>query len=317
MTEIPPYAAIAADLRRQIAAGELRPGDRVPSTRQLARAAGVAMATAAKALTVLRNEGVVLARPRSGTVVAPAAAGPGSASGTPDGPPGDGSPVDGPTRDRLLRTAIALADAEGLTAVSMRAVAARLGVAPMTLYRQVRDKDDLLASMSDAAFAESPLPTELPPGWRDRLELAVRGLWRVHRKHPWLAQVTPLTRPLAVPSLLAYSELMLAALTDRGLEPIKAFDLNVLLYNFVTGIAINLDAEARAAAASGRSDEEWITEQTPALGALADTGRFPAFAAVITAMGEVDGGYDLDLDRLFELGLRHLLDGLALTLDAD
>lgn len=310
MTEVPPYAAIVAELRRQIASGELRPGDRVPSTRQLARASGVAMATAAKALTVLRNEGVVLARPRSGTVVAPDAAGPGPAPATSD------TPVDGPTRERVLRTAIALADAEGLAAVSMRAVAARLGVAPMTLYRHVRDKDDLLAAMSDAAFADAPLPDEVPPGWRERVELAVRGLWRVHRRHPWLAQVTPLTRPLAVPSLLAYSELMLAAMMERGLDPIAAFDRNVLLYNFVTGIAINLDAEARAAAASGLSDEEWITRQTPALGALADTGRFPAFATVIVAMDRTDGGYDLDLDRLFELGLRQLLDGLALTLDA-
>ncbi len=272
------------------------------------------MATAAKALTVLRNEGVVLARPRSGTVVAPDATAPDSGSGIPDPPPGDGAPVAGPTRDRLLRTAIALADAEGLSAVSMRAIAGRLGVAPMTLYRHVRDKDDLLASMSDAAFAESPLPADLPAGWRERVELAVRGLWAVHQRHPWLAQVTPLTRPLAASSLLAYSELMPAAITDRGLDPITAFELNVLLYNFVTGIAINLDAEARAAAASGLSDEEWISEQTPDLDALADSGRYPAFAAVLTAMGR-QGGYDLDLDRLFELGLRHLLDGLVLTLD--
>ncbi|WP_152366042.1 TetR/AcrR family transcriptional regulator C-terminal domain-containing protein [Microlunatus speluncae] len=309
MTDQPPYAAIAADLRRRIGIGELRPGDRVPSTRQLARQAGVAMATAAKALTVLRNEGVVVARPRSGTVVAPATAGT-------DPTPAEGSrPASGsePTRDRLLQTAVALADAEGLTAVSMRAVAARLGVSPMTLYRHIRDKDDLLASMSDAAFAESPLPTDLPAGWRERIEVAARGLWAVHQRHPWLAHVTPLTRPLAAPSLLAYSELMLAALLDRGLDPITAFDLNVLLYNFVTGIAINLEAEARAAAASGLSDEEWITEQTPDLDALAGSGRYPAFATVLSAMGRLDGGYDLVLDRLFELGLRHLLDGITLT----
>ena len=180
MSEKAPYAAIAADLRRRIADGELRPGDRVPSTRQLARASGVAMATAAKALTVLRHEGLVVARPRSGTVVAPAA---GPSPAIPAAPQAG----DGPTRERLLRTAIALADAEGLTAVSMRAVATRLGVAPMTLYRQVRDKDDLLASMSDAVFAASPPPTELPSGWRERLEVAVRGLWRVHQQHPWLA----------------------------------------------------------------------------------------------------------------------------------
>lgn len=299
MTETP-YLAIAAELRRRIAAGELRPGERAPSTRQLARDTGVAMATAAKALTVLRTEGVVVTRPRSGTVVAsaPAANATGPAAG------------DEPTRDRLLQAAIGIADAEGLGAVSIRAVAGRLGVAPMTLYRHIRDKNDLLASMSETVFAASPPPAELPEGWRDRVELAARGLWQVHQRHPWLAQVTPLSRPLTSPGLLAYSELMLGALLDHGVEPHAAFDLNVLLYNFVTGVAANLEAEARAAEASGVSDEEWIEAITPGLGVLAESGRFPAFTTVITAVQGRPGGYDLDLDRLFELGLRLLLDGL-------
>lgn len=295
-----PYLAIAADLRRRISAGELRPGERVPSTRQLARETGVAMATAAKALTVLRTEGVVVTRPRSGTVVAPE---PGSTA------PGSAA-ADEPTRDRLLQAAIALADADGLGAVSIRAVAGRLGVAPMALYRHIRDKNDLLASMSEAVFAASPPPDELPVGRRDRIELAVRGLWRVHQRHPWLARVTPLSRPLTSAGLLAYSELMLGALLDYGLRPLAAFDTNVLLYNFVTGIAVNLDAEARAAEASGVSDEEWIADLTPDLGALAGSGRYPAFASVMGSLQESDGGYDLDLDRLLELGLRTLLDGL-------
>ncbi|MFC7624468.1 TetR/AcrR family transcriptional regulator C-terminal domain-containing protein [Microlunatus sp. GCM10028923] len=301
-----PYRAIAADLRRRIAVGELRPGDRVPSTRQLARESGVAMATAAKALTALRSEGIVVTRPRSGTVVAPADGSSEPGAGSTD--PGAGTSE--PTRDRLLQVAVALADVEGLGAVSIRAVAGRLGVAPMALYRHIRDKNDLLASMSEAVFAEAPLPDELPAGWRDRIELAARGLWRVHQRHPWLAQVTPLSRPLTSPGLLAYSELMLGALLDHGLDPLAAFDLNVLLYNFVTGIAVNLEAEARAAEGSGVSDEEWIDTITPDLGRLTGSGRFPAFARVMASLQERDGGYDLDLDRLFELGLRLLLDGI-------
>lgn len=298
-----PYLVIAADLRRRIAEGELRPGQRVPSTRQLAKESGVAMATAAKALTLLRTEGVVVTRPRSGTVVAPAAAD----AETPAAMTGE------PARDRLLQAAVTLADAEGLGAVSIRAVAGRLGVAPMALYRHIRDKDDLLASMSEAVYAASPPPGELPPAWRDRVELAVRGMWRLHQRHPWLAQVTPLSRPLTSPGLLAYSDIVLGALLDHGLEPLAAFDTNVLLYNFVTGIAANLEAEARAAEASGVSDEEWIDAITPDLGVLTATGRFPAFTTVITALQGRTGGYDLDLDRLFELGLRALLDGVGRT----
>lgn len=81
----PPYQRIVADLRRRITDGELRPGDRVPSTRQLAIRWGVALATATKALTTLRQEGLVRAEARVGTVVAqpePAAVEPEALRGT-------------------------------------------------------------------------------------------------------------------------------------------------------------------------------------------------------------------------------------------
>ena len=69
MAEQAPYLRIAADIRHRITAGELRPGQRVPSTRALVREWGVAMATAAKALAVLAEQGWVRAVPGSGTVV--------------------------------------------------------------------------------------------------------------------------------------------------------------------------------------------------------------------------------------------------------
>jgi AcrR family transcriptional regulator len=58
----------------------------------------------------------------------------------------------------------------------MRRVAGELGVATMSLYRHVTDKDDLLARMMDASFSEWPFPDDPPEGWRDRLELATRML---------------------------------------------------------------------------------------------------------------------------------------------
>lgn len=298
MPDGPPYLAIAAALRDQITSGALGPGDKVPSTRQLAGHWGVAMATAAKALTLLRQEGVVEARPRSGTVVAPVR------------PTAPASPPDGePSRERVLSAAIRLADADGLAAVSMRAVAAEIGVAPMTLYRHVRDKDDLLAAMSDAAFAELPPPDDPPSDSRALLELAARRLWEIHKRHPWLAHVTPLNRPMVLPNLLVYSELMLSAAALERLGPGDAYDHVVLLYNYVLGVARNIDAERRAATSTGLSDEQWVAAQQPRIAALVGTGRFPRFQAVFADLDE--HGYDLDLDRIFELGLRHLLDGIT------
>lgn len=71
MTTEPPYLAIAAELRRRVRSGELSPGDRVPSTRAITREWGVAMATATKALGVLRQEGLVRPEAGVGTVVVP------------------------------------------------------------------------------------------------------------------------------------------------------------------------------------------------------------------------------------------------------
>ena len=70
----PPYQRIAHSLRRRIESGRLRPGDRVPSTRAMARKWGVALATAAHALSALGSEGLVRTVPRAGTVVANVAA---------------------------------------------------------------------------------------------------------------------------------------------------------------------------------------------------------------------------------------------------
>ncbi|MEU1814791.1 GntR family transcriptional regulator [Streptomyces roseifaciens] len=325
-TSVPPYLRIAAELRRRIADGELAPGDRVPSTRQIAEDFGVALATATKVLTTLRQEGLVQARPRVGTVVAgperprperarperaprAAAAAPaakGAAAPAP-APPGTEHEL---TRARIVRAAVSIADAEGLASLSMRGVAGRLGVAAMSPYRYVTSKDDLVLLMADEVLAELAYPDDAPAGWRQRLELGARALWAVHRRHPWLAHIGPLTRPLAVPRLIGYSEWMLGALDGHGLAPSTMLDLNVLLYSYVQGTAVHLEREAQAASESGLSGEEWMDSQAAAYDALTSSGRYPVFAKVIGAFAEGDG-YDLRLDEVFELGLTSMLDGLT------
>ncbi|MGS2617688.1 TetR/AcrR family transcriptional regulator C-terminal domain-containing protein [Micromonospora sp. LZ34] len=307
MTE-PPYQRIVADLRRRITEGELRPGDRVPSTRQLAIRWGVALATATKALTTLRQEGLVRAEPRVGTVVAQPE--PAVVSGSSPHAPGAGVGSDRElSGERIVQVAIEIADAEGLEALSMRGIAARLGASTMSTYRHVASKDDLVMLMADAAFGELPPTAQDAEGWRERVEGAVRTLWTLHRRHPWLAHLSPLTRPLPLPSLLAHGEQILAALKDAGLGAVTTLDLQVLLYSYVQGLAVNLEREAHAQAATGLSDDEWMRQQGPAMGAIAATGRYPAFAGLMASFA-VDG-YDLDLDRIFELGLRLMLDGFT------
>ncbi|MDI3389456.1 GntR family transcriptional regulator [Streptomyces sp. B-S-A8] len=309
----PPYLRIVDEIRRRIADGELAPGDRVPSTRRIAEEWGVALATATKALTTLRLEGVVETRPRAGTVVARSASpahDPRTAAPTPASPSATEPEL---TRERIVRTAIEIADAEGLSGLSMRGVAARLGVAAMSPYRYVSGKDELVLLMADAAYGDQGCPVDVPEGWRPRVETGVRTLWSLHRRHPWLAQLGPLTRPLLVPNLMVHGEWLLNALDGHGLDATTLFDIHVLLYSHVQGLAVHLEREAHAEAATGRSDQQWMDDHASDLRELTDSGRFPTFAKVVGSFA--DEGYDLRLDALLELGLKALLDGLTPTIE--
>jgi AcrR family transcriptional regulator len=190
----------------------------------------------------------------------------------------------------------------------MRGVAARLGVAAMSPYRYVPSKDDLVLLMADAAFGEETYPAEAPEGWRSRVECGARTLWTLYRRHPWLAQLGSLTRPLLVPNLMVHGEWMLGALDGHGLDPVALFDIHVLIYSHVQGLAVHLEWEAHAEASTGQSEDQWMDSRASALQALVEDGRFPTFAKVV---GAFDDGYDLRLDVLFECGLTALLDGLT------
>ena len=288
-------ARIAADLRSRIAAGEFGPGDRVPSTRELTRQWGVAMATATRALSLLQDEGVLRSVRGVGTVVAARRA---------TARPVRRRATQSPARDDVVRAAIAVADAEGLATLSMRRIAAELGIPTMTLYQHVAGKDDLVMLMIDRAFGAEPLPAQPAPDWRAALEIAARVEWAAFRRHPWLAPAMSLTRPQLVPSALAYTEWVLEALDGRGLDTATAFTVHIMLFNYVRGMAVNLESEAQAEAESGLTADEWMDANADTLTSLAASGDFPHFERIAS----ID--FDLDLDALFELGLRCLLDGL-------
>ncbi|MFH8380468.1 TetR/AcrR family transcriptional regulator C-terminal domain-containing protein [Kitasatospora sp. NPDC018058] len=315
---VPPYRRIVDQIARRITDGTLAPGERVPSTRRIAREWNVALATATKALTTLRLEGLVETLPRVGTVVAARQA----PRRRPSAPSAEASPTavsaaSGAavelSREAIVRAALEIADREGLAALSMRSVAARLGVAAMSPYRYVPSKDDLVLLMADAVFGEETYPAEPTGDWRARLELGAHTLWRTYRRHPWLAQVGALTRPLMLPALMDHAEWALAALDGHGLDAATMLDLHVLLYCYVQGVAVHLEREAQAEAGTGLTEEQWMDHQGPALAALVAGERHPVFARTV---GSVGGGYDLDLDSLFAFGLGPMLDGVGAMIEA-
>ncbi|NUT39534.1 MAG: GntR family transcriptional regulator [Thermoactinospora sp.] len=287
-----PYLRIVADLTRDIA--RLHPGDRIPSTRQIAKDYGVAMATATKVLTTLQNQGLVHALPGVGTVVSDP----------------HHTPRPAAEKHQLLATALHIADTEGLAALTMRRLATELGLPTMSLYRHIRDKDTLLLHMTDAALGEIPLPDPPPPGWRAQLDTLARLQWATYRRHPWLAQVISFTRPMFARAGMAHTEWALRALNHLGLPPNDTFHAALALATYVRGVAVNLETEAAFTQDSGFDEEQWLAGQEPELHAILDDGDHPNLTALIA-----DPALDYDLDSLFDHGLHRLLDGIAHLID--
>ncbi|MER7004510.1 TetR/AcrR family transcriptional regulator C-terminal domain-containing protein [Dactylosporangium sp. NPDC000555] len=291
---VPPYRRIAAEVRRRIEAGELRPGDRVPSARAITEEWGVAIATATKAHAALREEGLTVARPGVGTVVAGPA------------PRRDHEL----THERIVTTAIAIADADGLAELSMRRIAVTLGVATMSLYRHVPSRDDLTLAMIDAAFGDLRLPPRLPGGWRAGLELCARRQWALFKRHPWLGPSMSLTRPQPAPNALRLTEWVIAAFDGTSVPLDQRMYIQILLFSFVRGAASALEPEAEAMRESGLTADQWMDSQAAAMNRLNITGGMPNIQQLTTA------DFDFDLDKLFEFGLARLLDGIDLFVRA-
>jgi AcrR family transcriptional regulator len=315
----PPYRQIAAAVRRRIVTGELRPGDRVPSARQLTREFGVAIATATKVLAELRRDGLVRAVPGVGTVVAaPEPPGPPvvdagrrdpSPAPTPDRRRAGREPAAELSRERIVRAAIDIADAEGMASLSMRRVAMALDVATMSLYRHVRGKDELVLFMIDTAIGEERLPRTPPADWRAALDHVSRLQWRLFRRHRWLGPALSLTRPQIAPNAILHTEWVLRVLHGLGLGAAAMMHVHTTLFIFVRGLATSLETEAEAERDTGMTSDEWIETQEAAFTAVAASGAFEMFARLLR---ETD--VDMDVDTLFEFGLARLLDGFAVLL---
>ena len=302
-----PYRVIAASIRARIATGELRPGQRAPSIRQIAQRWGVAIATATKVTAMLRDEGLIETRIGSGAVVcAPRGAEqPGRTAAAGEAVARRSGPSEsGPHRELLVRSAVAIADTEGLEAVSMRRLAADLGTGPMSLYRHVANKEELLALMADAIFRNLDLPEPGTRGWRADLELIARAQWQLCHRHLWLPRVVSFTRPMLTPKMLAQTEWTLVALDGFGLSPETRMREALALHSLVMAAALTMAYEKEAEQNTGLTHDGWRAEQRDRAERLLGSGEFPHLAAVPLDTAT-------DLEAMFEYSLARHLDGFA------
>ena len=175
------------------------------------------------------------------------------------------------SRAQVVAAAIAIADAEGLEALTMRRLAAELGAGVMSLYTYVRDKDDLVDQMVDQVSAYEPTgePADLLTlaGWQRDLML----------RHPWLLSALP-NRQLVGANTLGSLERGLAALAPTGLPGGAKMEILALLTGFVAGYV----SHERAQAAAGITDPERIAAHVAQLRTAVATGAYPELARVLT-----------------------------------
>ncbi|WP_433056137.1 TetR/AcrR family transcriptional regulator [Dactylosporangium sp. CS-033363] len=207
----------------------------------------------------------------------------------------------------IVAVAVALADEEGLPAVSMRKVAERLGVTAMSLYTYVPSKSELLDVMVDAVAGEAVRDAYASGGWRDRLTEVARSNWELYRRHPWLLQVAT-SRPVLGPNTIAKYDCELRAFDGTGVSDVETDQLLSLVLDYVTGAARAAVLADQAEQRTGRSDTEWWEAWAPLLSEVLDPARYPTAARIGQAAGEEYGAGNPA--RAFAFGLDRVLDGI-------
>ncbi|WEO99936.1 TetR/AcrR family transcriptional regulator [Streptomyces sp. FXJ1.172] len=203
------------------------------------------------------------------------------------------------SREAITAAAVALADAEGLEAVTMRKVAAQVGAGVMSLYSYAPDKETLLELMVDHVSGELPT-TNTPTGdWRAGLK-AIAHLQRTHMlRHPWLPAALA-ARRIPGPNTLAFLERALAVLRPTKLDGAAKLEVFAQLTAFVAGHVAHEIARTAASQSPDRAAAE-----ARYLAAVAADGRHPELAEALAAPGR-----PLTPEATFTRFLNRLINGL-------
>jgi AcrR family transcriptional regulator len=202
------------------------------------------------------------------------------------------------TRDRVLRAAVALADAGGIGSLSMRKLGVELGVEAMSLYNHVASKSDLLDGMIDVVFAEIDLPTD-GVDWRAAMRRRAVSAREVLARHSWATGLME-TRTSPGPATLRHHDAVLGVLRGAGFSVAMAGHAYSLLDSYVYGFAMQ---EATLPFDTGQETAA-LAQSILARGAPGELPHLTEF----TVEHVMKPGYDYGAE--FEYGLDLILDGL-------
>jgi AcrR family transcriptional regulator len=204
------------------------------------------------------------------------------------------------SRERVLLSAVALADDIGIEALSMRKLADELAVVPMALYKHVANKEELLDGMVDVIVGEIDPPAP-GPDWRSAVRQRILSVRRSLQRHPWAPAVIE-SRTNPSPCVLAYMDSMIAMFRGGGfsidLTHHAMHTLGSRLYGFTQEVF---------------NDSQPMDSQTSATLAQEMAGRYPHIAEMVRAVYHdqasiVGSGCDDQFE--FEFALDLLLEGL-------
>ncbi|MET3370474.1 TetR/AcrR family transcriptional regulator C-terminal domain-containing protein [Arthrobacter sp. M2012083] len=202
------------------------------------------------------------------------------------------------SRERVLESAVALADESGLAALTIRTLAQSMGTKPMSLYYYVANKDEILDGIVDMVFSEIEMPA--PGGdWRAEMQRRAHGVRSALRRHPWAVGLLE-SRSAPGPATLRHHEATLATLREAGFSVELTAHAYALLDSYIYGFAL----QEAALPFEGRDTAAEVTE--PIMERFA-TGEYPRMVE-IAVEHVLKPGYDFGDE--FGFGLNLILEGL-------
>jgi AcrR family transcriptional regulator len=209
------------------------------------------------------------------------------------------------SRAAIAAAAVAIADGDGLDAVTMRHVAARLGMGTMSLYNYVPAKEHLVQLMIDHVGAEYRYPDARPADAREAiLELARQGV-EITQRHPWLPRVM-YTPPTFGPQALRYMDYFLGLLRGTRLDTAAKMELIGLVNGFALAYGGVQAALAEQRARTGVTAAQQAAAQVGALVTAAASGGYPELAAALAGPAPAAQ----DAGAVFRSAVGRLVDGL-------
>ncbi|MEV0294283.1 TetR/AcrR family transcriptional regulator [Nocardia sp. NPDC050710] len=213
------------------------------------------------------------------------------------------------TREHIVAEAVSLLDAEGMEALTMRQLGARLNAGATSLYRHVANRDELIELVVDAVYGEIQVPEiDDRANWRSATVEFAAEMRAMILRHPWMAaSLGQVGLSYLGPNVMRMTERMVALFEIGGFDPAEIGDAVGTVVGYVVGVGISEAAWLTTLARSGQSEDEMVAGLRPA--AERAVAEFPHLRGTTTG-GDWSESPAAIRDRKFDYGVQRVLDGL-------